>query len=1312
MSTDPYPGIPLAQEEGASSSRYPVDARGAMGVQIGDGTTQINYYYAERTWADGVVAPPLADISGVIGSPYRGLSAFEERDAAFFFGREMAAKYVLGRMSRQLDGTGLLVVSGVSGAGKSSLLRAGVLPKLRGAGLAAAPEAVSWPCLLFTPGRVPMEELAARVASLAGLDAAAVWQGMRADPARFALTARQAALARADISGGDQHRRAPGRLLLVIDQFEQLFTQCADEEQQQAFITALHAAATTGYEPEQAPAALVVLGVRADFEARCAAYPQLADAIQDRYLVTAMTERQLWMAITEPAKMAGSRVDDDLARRLLWEVHTREPAAYGAGVLPLLSHALDQAWRNHTGDRLTLADYERTGGIEGAVAESAQRAYDHLTAAQQVMARQVFTRLTATSSDGVDTADRAARAELTEGKSSAEARDVEAVLEAFAAERLLTLAAGTVEISHEILLTAWPLLHDTWLAETHADRIVRTRLRSAADEWAHHSRDRSYLYGGSLLESATAAVGRIASDPVRHPPPSKEEKDFLLASAQANRRVRRIRNSLVTGLVILLAASLVATAVALVQTRIAIRQRDLVTRQRNLAVSGELAAKGQALVGSDPVLSRLLSVAAWQLAPTAQARYSMVNAAAQPLVGELAASNNLVSSVTFSPDGNFMATTGADGFVRLWDVPDDRELGAPLMKNEPGGSAAMFSPDGHVLAIGGYYVPGRTVRLWDIPEHRWLGSITSGGGVRLVGFGAGGKTVITLDRNILRQWDVHTQHKVGTPIIVGRASSAAAFGEPSVTATAVSSDGKIVATDDFHGVIRLWDIRSGLQIGKRRAIPGLFMAFSVNHQFLAVSGGGGVWLWPLLHHGRAHIISNGSDTVSSLAFSPSGQTLAVGSYNVNGGTVPGPGAIRLWSTRTLEEVSPPLAIVGGASAVAFSADGRTVASGSVNGTVELWDGADGRQIGSSMPSVAAYANSVAFSPDGRTLAALEDGCELKIWTLPSRNLSHAARTVTCPSDLGILTRFTDLIGIDSVAFSPDGRIMATAGYVGPLKFAKASPVRLWDTATGRLIATLPVKAIYAVFSPNGRTLAVISFEGLHVQLWNVATRHKIAAFTCNPADSLAFSPDGHAVAVGGSGCNQRNRIIDSGSEDVWLWDVSTHQQIGFFGLPGFGPVSSVTFSPNGKTLATAEDNNTVRLWDIATRRQIGAPLTSPANASIAALAFSPNGQTLAGGGNGGQIWLWDVATHNQIGAPLTSPANASIAALAFSPDGRTLATAGFDGHVRLWNTAFLINPASSICTSTRRSLTRAEWRQNAQGVPYRRICRAIQTQRP
>ena len=522
-------------------------------------------------------------------------------------------------MSRLLVGAGLLVVSGASGAGKSSLLRAGVLPRIRADGLAAAPGAASWPCVLFTPTRAPLDELALRVAPLAGADAAAVRRGLAADPDGFALTARQAALAgpprpaeEPDGRSAQRDQPRPCRLLLVVDQFEELFTQCAEEGQRRAFITALHAAATARHGPDQTPAALVVLGMRADFEIRCADYPQLAGPVQDRYLVTAMTERQLRMAITEPAKKASSTVDDDLTNLLLAEVRTGQPGTFGAGVLPLLSHALGQAWQYRSGQAVTLADYERTGGIEGAVAASAQRAHDSLTPAQQASARQVFLRLTATSSDGVNSADRATKAELTASKSPADAQDVEQVLEVFAAERLLTLAAGTVELSHEAVLTAWPLLRDTWLADTHADRIVRTRLRTTAAEWDRHSRDPSYLYSGSLLQAATQTTTRISADPARHLPLSQTERDFLSASSHAHRRTVRRRQAVIGGLLAL-------TLTALTAAGIAVHNAASASRQHAIALSRQLAAESLNINGADPVIARQLAVAAWRVFPTGQA---------------------------------------------------------------------------------------------------------------------------------------------------------------------------------------------------------------------------------------------------------------------------------------------------------------------------------------------------------------------------------------------------------------------------------------------------------------------------------------------------------------------------------------------------------------------------------------------------------------------------------------------------------------------------------------------------------------------
>ena len=777
--------------------------------------------------------------AGAAGSPYRGLKAFEEQDAGFFFGREAATAEVLDRMSRLLGGTGLLVLSGVSGAGKSSLLRAGLLPRLRAAGLPGAPGAARWPRVVFTPTRAPLDELALRVGVLAGADAAVVRRELEGAPAWFALTARQAALAgppetAGDADGGRAVRRdqlGQRRVVLVVDQFEELFTQCAEEGQRRAFITALHAAATAGHGPDQVPAALVVLGVRADFEARCADYPQLAGPVQDRYLVTAMTERQLRMAITEPARKADAKVDDGLADLLLAEVRTGQQQAFGAGALPLLSHALDQAWRHRTGQAVTLADYERAGGIDGAVAASAQRVYDRLTPTQQTAARQVFLRLTATSPEGADTADRATRAELTQGRSPAEAQDVVAVLEAFAAERLLTLAAGTVELSHEVLLTAWPLLRDTWLADTHADRIVRTRLHHTAADWEHHSRDPAYLYTGSLLQAATDTAARIGADPARHPPLSQTETDFLHASNRAHQRSVHRRQ----GLIALLTALLLGFAAA---TVLAIHAGQQVSHRLDVVASSELSSQSRLIGDTNPALSKLLSVAAWRINSSSAARHAMVAAAARPGIAVLPVTSG-VNSVAFSPDGKTLADGDVSGNVQLWNLATKQQTSALPTPGGLGGVVSVFSPDGRTLATGS---TDGSVRLWDVATSQQSGGPLTGhnGAVNSVAFSPDGTTLASGNNNgSVQLWDVATHRPIGR--LTGQSGP--------VNSVAFSPDGTTLASGNYSGGAVLWDVATRQPIGRLTGQSGPVnsVAFSPDGKTLASGSTDGtvlLWTWP------------------------------------------------------------------------------------------------------------------------------------------------------------------------------------------------------------------------------------------------------------------------------------------------------------------------------------------------------------------------------------------------------------------------------------------------------------------------------------
>ncbi len=1204
-----------------------------------------------------------ADTAQAIVFPYRGLSAFAEHDAGLFFGRDTATAEVLEVMSARLEGAGLIVVSGVSGAGKSSLLRAGVLPRLRESGLSGAAQAAAWPCVVFTPGRHPLEELAVRIAPLAGTDASVVRERLVAHPAGFALTARQAALAAAS---GASDGAGQWRVLLVIDQCEQLYTSCERAAEREAFITALYAAAT-GDDVGERPAVLVVLVVRADFEARLADSPQLITAVQDRYLLTAMTERQLRLAITQPAAAAGSRVEDDLVQVLLEEVRTRaagpSPAgAAGAGVLPLLSHALDQAWRTRTGHALTLSDYERIGGIEGAVAASAQRAYQLLTPAQQEVARQVFTRLIATSSDGTDTAVRVARPDLMAGKDAAGIRDVAAVLEEFTAARLLVLDADAAEISHEALLTAWPLLRDDWLAEARADRVVRTRLHATAEEWILGRHDPSYLYTGSLLDVATAAAARIEADP-RHTPLGRAERDFLGASQKAGRRRLRRRQGVTTILLALLACLAVVAVMAFSASQTAAQRLDV-------AVSDQLSSDSQIIATDNATTSRQDALAAWAIEPSsAQARYAMLTAAASPQIATIPDGNGGmggmafspdgkilavidgndtadlfdvatltrigtipdVSAMAFSPDSKLLAATGSNDVVHLWDVATRTRIatfGAAQNATDYPPAAAVFSSDGNTLAVG----VGGALEVWSVSarrEVRTLGKQSSPYQDLPVAFLPGGRILLSY-ADFPWLWDVAT----------GKLTSIRTAGQ-SVAAFSPAGNTLLTEGENAFGevseVFRLWDAATGRDLG---ALP----------------------------------LSDSTD-IEIFAFSPDGTELASGDNS--------DGTVRLWDVDTRKQIGTTINTnAGGVDGLAFSPDGQTLATSDADGTIRLWDVATDPRILRNPHGTALVARAV-FERDGTVLVTADADGVIRVWDTTTGNQTSADPAI----DTDLASEDPDMAIINQLVLSPDGKTMAFA-YNGTVQLWAAGARGQRDTLIGSHTFAHYIDSI--AFSPDSKTLAIGDDHG-HIWLWNVASDRQIGTpltLSQRQINALAFSQNGKLLVNG------------ENSYQVHLWDLTTHRLIGSFTGTVFDYLS-VALSPDGTTLAAVDGNNEVELWNVTTHKHIGSPL--PVGASyFTELAFSPDSKTLAVLG-GGTVRLWDVTSGQQIGAALSG--GGGISTVSFSPDGRTLVTGDTDGAVQLWNVSYLADPLALICSQIGGSLTPAQWASDVPpGPAYRNVC--------
>ncbi|MFD0722583.1 nSTAND1 domain-containing NTPase [Streptomyces globosus] len=1168
--------------------------------------------------AQDAPAAPAAPWQAEGECPYRGLAAFTPDDADWFFGRERATAALVERVFERI-GSGPLLLVGRSGAGKSSLLNAGLVPALRRGGGFPMAGADAWPVIRLTPTAHPLQELLDCTAKALDGDPGIGVRELRQRPERLLeavhrLSGGAGGAEPGPAEGAAPYRRHGLRPVLLVDQFEELFTLCCDEEERRAFVRVLCAVSAArradraGLDP-----AVVVLGIRADFTACCLDLPELASALADGlFVLPAMTVAELRESVTRPAARAGLALEPGLVPLLLRDAGVRGAAAgpaaasglaAPAGALPLVSHALMATWQRREGTALTVAGYEHSGGIQGAVAQTAENVFARLYPAEQRVLRPMLLGLVHVGDGAAATRRRMRRAVLLE--QSADPGAAGRALDAFVRARLVTADSETVEIAHEALLHAWPRLRG-WI---HADRdglVVHRRLARAAEEWEREGRDPSVLYHGTRLATARTWAdelgGRARLTPL--------EAEFLRAGAAAeearrehDRRQVRLRQRMLALLVVLLVLALTAGGLAY-------RQREAALGQERQARSQALAAQSAALAAGRPEESLRLAQEAYRTAATAEARGALLSTQAQPFLARLGGHSGPVNAVAFAPGRGLLASAGSDGRVLLRRVSDRKTTASLTMPGRVRHIA--FSPDGSRLAATSTEGP---VRLWD----------TSGGSApavlpadtadaRALAFSPDGRTLAAAmpdGRVLLRDATGGT----GLPTVLAGHTG-------KVNALSYAPDGRTLASAGSDRTVRLWDTAGArsLAVLEGHTAEVLGVAFAPDGRSLA-SGGGDrtVRLWEAAQRPATATLTGHNDDVNGVAYTPDGGAV------VSAG---GDGTTRLWDVRSGRQTAALSGHTDYVLAAAVDARGAVLATASFDQSVVLWD-LRGRAL-TARPFTEFWR--VAFSPDGALLATACGDHSVQLWDVRGRRL---LRRLEGHSE-----------AVYAVAFSPDGRTVASA--------ASDGSVRLWDSAGRTGPAVLPghTGAVFSVvFSPDGRTLASAGSDRT-VRLWDVPGRAPLATLTGHTdfANDVAFGPDGRTLASAGDDLTVR------------LWDVPGRRPLAT--LTGHtGAVRAVAFGPDGRSLASTGNDGTVRLWD--PRRHTLAAVLAGHTGSARGIAFSPDGRTLASSGNDRTVRLWDVAGR-RLRAALSGHTNA-VWGVAFSPDGRTVASSGNDGTVRLWD---------------------------------------------
>ncbi|MBN1993656.1 MAG: WD40 repeat domain-containing protein [Anaerolineae bacterium] len=1254
--------------------------------------------------------------------PYPGMSAFTKNEGELFFGREEATQNLIKFLQSWTlgaeKGIRFLPVIGSSGSGKSSLVQAGLMYQLEKGELIAGSE--QWPIDTFQPRDDPLRNLARAILRLTHTDDDQV---LRDEKTVFELS--QALQNDTNLLYKKVQQIWPNDspqqwLVLVIDQFEEVFTLCHDPQIGQAFIdNLLHAA------QEEAGRVIVVITLRADFYGECLNHhnPFLVDALRVyQVAVGRMTPRQLHQAIEQPANKVGCRIEPELVTQLSNDMARQPP-----GSLPLLQHTLLQLWHRREGKYLTCEAYQQLGGIEKALPQYAEQEFFKLNQAQQSHCRQILLQLV---QPGAKTGD-ARRSALIEdlqslARNKQDIADIDEVLERLIRARLLTVNVDGqgkefVEIAHEALIQHWTQLRD-WIDENRAWLRIHRRLAEDARAWQESKYDPSFLYQASRLAKVLEAKDK---NDARLLP--LEEK-FISASRkqECKRWVLKVVSTVIGILLIFV----------IILWAITFSQRQEIKELQNQAEAGRLAeGAARQLELENPGLSLLLAIESRKIQPSNENERVIRSALARlwPQVGVLAGHEAEVWQVAWSGDDSRLTTAGGDGTARIWDAKSQQEImtltghaGAVLgvawdgndtrlvTASEDGTARVWDAQNGKPIAV---FEHGRKVwrAAWSHDNTRIVTASEDGtariwdaqSGLELVplkghtapvvhaAWSSDDSCIVTASKdNTARIWEVETGHEIAQ--LVGHSYW--------VAYAAWNGDNTRIVTTSWDGTARIWDAQSGMEMATLASHDWgvVYAAWSNDDtRLVTASEDGTARVWDARSGMEMAVLDDHHGAVVYAVWSNDDRYIATASQD---------GTARIWDAQTGINLAVLEGHTGPVSYVAWNRDNTRLATAGGDGTARVWDTKSQVEIA----ALKVHTNTirhVSWSGDDQWLATASNDKTARIWNAQD----GTARVLLEGHDWWVLHTAWNKDNTRLVTTSEDGtacvwdprtgeEVTMLEGHTSGVMYAtwnregdqivtasRDGTARIWNAKTGTEFAVLADhtdEVVYAAWNEDNTHIVTTSADGT-ARVWDAKTG--VEQVTLAGHQGLiwhaAWNKDGTRLLTAGDDTTAR------------VWNVQNGAEIAV--LEGHvGPVVHVAWNQNETRVATASGDGTARVWD-TTYWAEHAVLTGH-RSWVSTAEWNIDGIRLATAALDGTVRIWDTDSGAEVA--LFRLHTGAVLHTAWNGEGTRLATAGRDGTVRIIQYVAPANLINFACQHTQRNMSQQEWQRYMGDSSYRQTC--------